>query len=50
MCVYVSEHDSVQTMHAIEFKFGMYITGHHRTNSIDFGEYLMNSFSTGVQK
>ena len=28
----------------------MYITGHRRTNPIDFGEYRMNSFFTGAQK
>ena len=27
---------SIQTMHSIEFKFGMYITGHHRANPVDF--------------
>ena len=37
-------------MHSIEFKFGMYITGHRRTNPIDFGEHRTNSFFTGVQK
>ena len=29
--VYVSEHDSIQTVHSIDFKFGMYITGHRPT-------------------
>ena len=47
-CVYVSEHDSVQTVRSNEFTFGMYITGHRRTNPIDFGEYRMNRFFTGV--
>ena len=28
----------------------MNITGHYRTNPIDFGEYHMNSFFTGVEK
>ena len=41
---------SIQTMHSIELKFGMHITGHRRMNPIDFGEYRMNSFFTGVQK
>ena len=46
----VSEHDSVYAVHSIEFKFGMYGTGHRQTNPIDFGEYRMNCFSRGVQK
>ena len=37
-------------MHSIELKFGMYIAGHHWTNPIDFGEYQMYSFFTGVQE
>ena len=37
-------------VNSIEFKFGMYITGHRRTNPIDFGEYRMNSSFTGVEK
>ena len=37
VCMYVSEHDSVSTVDSIELKFGMYITGHRRTNPIDFG-------------
>ena len=37
-------------MHSIEFKFGMHISSHRRTNPIDFGGYRMNSFFTGVQK
>ena len=47
VCVYESEHDSV---HSIDFKFGMYIRGHRRTNPIDFGENRINSFFTAVQK
>ena len=35
---------SIQTMHSIELQFGMYITGHRRTNPIAFGERQMNSF------
>ena len=35
---------SIQMVHSIEFKFGMYITGHCQRNPIDFGEYRMNSF------
>ena len=43
---------SIQTVHSIKsiLKFGMYITGHRRTNPIDFGKYPMNSFFTGAQK
>ena len=40
----------MQTVNSIELKFGMYITDHRRTNPIDFGEYRMNRFFTGVQK
>ena len=50
MCVYVSEHDSVQTVHSIEFKFGMNITVHRRTNHFKFGDSGMIVFFTGVQK
>ena len=39
VCVYVSEHDSVYTVHSIELKFGMYIAGRRQTNTIDFDEY-----------
>ena len=42
--MYVSEHGSVYMVHSIEFKFGMYNTGHRQTNPIDFVEYRMNSF------
>ena len=41
---------SIKMVHLIELKFGTYITSHSWTNPIDFGEYLMNSFFTGVQK
>ena len=37
-------------MHSIELKFGMSITTHRGTNPIDFAEYWINSFFTGVQK
>ena len=50
VCVYVIEHDSVKIVHSIELKFSKSITGHRRTNPIDFAEYRMNSFFTGVQK
>ena len=40
----------MQTVNSIELKFDMYITGHRRTNPINFGEYRMNSFFTDVQK
>ena len=41
---------NMQTVNSIELKFGRYITGHRWANSIDFGEYRINSFLTGVQK
>ena len=50
VCVYVSEHDSAKMVHAIEFKFGIYITGHGRMNAIDFGEYWMNIFLQEYKK
>ena len=37
-------------VHFIEFKFGKYIAGHRWMNPIEFGEYQINSFFTGVQK
>ena len=50
VCMYVSEHDSVWTVHSIEFKFGMYITGHRRTNPTDFDEYRVNAFLQEYKK
>ena len=41
---------NIQTVHSIEFKFRMYLKGHHRKKATDFGEFLMHSFFTGVQK
>ena len=41
---------SIQMMHLIELKLGMYITIHHRAKATDFDEFLMHSFFTGVQK
>ena len=35
---------SIQTVHSIEFKFGMHIIDHHRMKATDFGEFLMHSF------
>ena len=49
-CVYVSEHDIVWTVHSIELKFGIDITGHRQTNPIDFGEYRMNRFLQECKK
>ena len=40
----------VQTVLSIELKFGMHITVHYLIYCVDFGEYWMNSFFTGVQK
>ena len=50
MYVYVSEHDSILTVHQIELKYGMYITGYRRTNFIDFGEYRMIFFYRSARK
>ena len=41
---------SIQIVHSIELKFGMYIIGHRSTNCIDFGEYRMNSFLQEFKK
>ena len=40
---------SIQMVHSIELKFGMYIIGHNPTYCIDFGECNNNSFIAGVQ-
>ena len=50
VCVYVSEHDSVKTVNSMVFKFGMYITGHRRTNPIGFAEYRMKIFLQEYKK
>ena len=44
------KYSSMQTVNSIDLKFDMYVAGRRRTNSIDFGEYQMYSFLTGVQK
>ena len=49
ICVYVNEHNSLQTVHSIELKFGMYAAGHRRTNLIDLVNIGYIVF-TGVQK
>ena len=41
VCMSISEHDSVKTGHSIELTLRMYITGHRRTNSIDFNKCRM---------
>ena len=41
---------SIQTVHLIELKFGMYIIGYRLTYCMDFGEFRINRFFTGVQK
>ena len=41
---------SIQTGHSIELKFGMYIISHCPTYYVNFGEFKINSFFTGVQK
>ena len=37
-------------VHSIELDFGMHITGHRWVNHIDFGEYRMFIYITGVKK
>ena len=41
---------SIQMVHSIELKLGMYIIGHRPTHCVEFGEFRTNSFFTGVQK
>ena len=41
---------SIKMVHWIELKFGMYIIGHRPTYCVEFGEFKINSFFTGVQK
>ena len=41
---------NIQTVYSIELKIGMYIVGHRPIYCIDFGEFRINSFFTGVQK
>ena len=41
---------SIQTIHPIELKFGMHIIVHRLVYCIDFGEFSINRFFTGVQK
>ena len=41
---------SIQTVHSIELKFGMHIIVHRLIYCVDFGEFSINSFFTGVQK
>ena len=41
---------SIQKMHLIELNFGIYIIGHYRKKVTDFGEFMMHSFFTRVQK
>ena len=54
MCVFMSDYVKslfnviqcyfIQRVYSVEFKFGMYITGHHRTNPIDFRKYRTHTF------
>ena len=50
VCVDVSENDSVLTVHSIDLKFDVYITGYCRTNPIDFGECRMHRFLRSTKK
>ena len=55
MCVPVrvhvcaNDHDSVKTMHSIEFKFGMLVTDHRRTNPIDKSDWISNWISDNIE-
>ena len=40
----------MQTVHSIELKFGMHIIVYRFKYCVDFGEFRINSFYTGVQK
>ena len=40
----------IQKVHSIELKFAMYIIGHRPRYCVEFGEFMINSFFTGVQK
>ena len=44
VCVHVSEHYSAKTVHSIELRFGMYITGHRFTYCVDFNEFKIKFF------
>ena len=44
------KYSSVQMVHSIVVKFGMYIISHRSTNCIEFGELRINIFFTGTQK
>ena len=50
VCLRKSKHDSVEGVHSIQLKFDMNITGHRRTNPMDFAECRMHNFFTGVKK
>ena len=41
---------SMQTVHSIELKFDMHNIVHRFIYCVDFGEFKINSFFTGVQK
>ena len=41
---------SVQMVHSIELKLGMCIIGHRLIYCVEFGEFRINSFSTGALK
>ena len=41
---------SIQMVHSIKFKIGMYILGHRPTYCISFGKFRINNIFTGVEK
>ena len=41
---------SIQIVHSIELKFGMYFISHRPTYCVEFGELWINNFFTGALK
>ena len=41
---------SIEMVHSIELKFGMYIIGLRPTYCVEFDEFRLNSYFTGAQK
>ena len=45
-----SKGSSIQMVHLIELKFGMYVIGYRPTFCVDFGKFSINNSFAGVQK
>ena len=41
---------SIQTVRSIDLKFGIHNTSHRPAFCVDFGEFRINTFFSGVQK